>query len=220
VLIEESHVRDYARKLREKLEEQYEVIGYVIPGVRAAVLTKIAQQEISELTKQDTLTYCGGANDIAKNNTSRGIKLIHHYLLKNQHTNVICIGTPHRCDLMDSSIINEEVKVFNRKLSSSTISNYGHTSVMNIDLAREDFKSHRLHIRNSVKDKLLVVLMEKIKMQQCGQKAKKLISLAWKEDTHVNLTEEHSITHRALETLPPKRLQKNRAMRSSDFLWE
>jgi hypothetical protein len=120
---------------------------------------------------------------------------------------------------MDSSIINEEVKVFNRKLSS-IISNYGHTSVMNTDLAREDFGSHGLHIRNSGKDKLLVVLMEKIKMQQCGQQAKKPISLAWKEDTQVNLTEEHGITHTALETLPPKRLWKNPAMWSSDFLWE
>jgi hypothetical protein len=120
---------------------------------------------------------------------------------------------------MDSSVINEEFKVFNRKLSS-IISNYGHTSVKNIDLAREDFTNHGLHIRNSGKDKLLVVLMKKIKMQQCGQQAIKPISLAWKEDTQVNLTEEHSITHTALEALPPKRLRKNPAMRSSAFLWE
>jgi hypothetical protein len=114
---------------------------------------------------------------------------------------------------------SQEVKVFNRKLSS-IISNYGHTSVMNNDLAREDFTSHGLHIRNSGKDKLLVILIEKIKMQQCGQQAKKPISLAWKEDTQINLTEEHSINRTALETLPQKRLQKNPAMRSSDFLWE
>jgi hypothetical protein len=109
-------------------------------------LTKIAQQEISELTKQDTLIYCGEVNDIAKNNTSKGIKFIHHYLLKNQHTNIICISAPHRYDLMDSSIINETVKIFNRKLSNMA-SKYGYTSVTNVDLAREDFMSHGLHLK-------------------------------------------------------------------------
>jgi hypothetical protein len=219
MLIGDSHVRGYARKLREKLEEQYEVIGYVIPGAGAAVLIKIAQHEISELTKQDTLIYRGGANDIAKNNTSKGIKCIHHYLLKNQHTNIICIGAPHRYDLMDSSIINEEVKIFNRKLSNIA-SKYGHTSVMNADLAREDFTSHGLHLRNSGKDKLLAVLIWKVKMQQYEQAAKKPISLTWKGDTLINLAEEQSTANTALQTLPLKRLWKNPTTRSSDFLWE
>jgi hypothetical protein len=70
VLIRDSHVRSCANKLREKPKEQYEVIGYVIPSAGAAVLTKTAQQEISGLTEEDTLIYCGGTNDIATNNTS------------------------------------------------------------------------------------------------------------------------------------------------------
>jgi hypothetical protein len=53
VLIGDSHARGCTSKLREKLKEQYKVIGYVIPGRDAAVLTKIAQQEISGLTKED-----------------------------------------------------------------------------------------------------------------------------------------------------------------------
>jgi hypothetical protein len=88
-LIGDSYARGCRSKLREKLKEQYEVIGYVIPGGDAAVLTKIAQHEISGLTEEDILIYCGGTNDIMKNNTSRGIKFIHQYLLKNRHTNSI-----------------------------------------------------------------------------------------------------------------------------------
>jgi hypothetical protein len=106
VLIGDSHARGCASKLREKPKEEYEVIGYVVPGVGATVLTKTAQQEISGLTEEDTLIYCGGTNDIAKNNTLRGIKLIHHYLLKNQHTNIIFVGAPHRHDLMESCHYN------------------------------------------------------------------------------------------------------------------
>jgi hypothetical protein len=30
--------------------------------------------------------------------------------------NFILITTPHRCDLMDISCVNEEIKVFNRKM--------------------------------------------------------------------------------------------------------
>jgi hypothetical protein len=82
-----------------------------------------------------------------KNNTSRGIKFIHHYLLKNHHTNVIYLGVPHRYDLMKTSVVNEEVKVFNKKLNN-VISKYRHTSIMHIDLAREDFTNHGLHLRN------------------------------------------------------------------------
>jgi hypothetical protein len=67
---------------------------------------------------------------------------------------------------METLIINEEVKVFNKKLNDFT-SKYGHASVMNIELAREDFTSHGLHLRNSGKDKLLAVLTGEIKMQQC-----------------------------------------------------
>jgi hypothetical protein len=112
LLIGDSHARGCASKLQEKLKEQYEVIGYVKPGAGATVLTKTAQQEISGLTEEDTLIYCGGTNDIAQNNTSRGIKFIHHYLLKNQHTNIILMGAPHRYDLMESLIINEETQGF------------------------------------------------------------------------------------------------------------
>jgi hypothetical protein len=64
------------------------------------------------------------------------------------------------------------------------------------------------------------VLTEKIKMQQRKIRAKKPISLAWKEDTLINSTEEHSVANTALQTLPSKRLRKNPTMRSSDFLWE
>jgi hypothetical protein len=51
VLIGDSHARGCASKLREKLKEQYEVTGYVIPGGDAAVFTQTAQQETGGLTE-------------------------------------------------------------------------------------------------------------------------------------------------------------------------
>jgi hypothetical protein len=100
------------------------------------------------------LIYFGGSNDIAKNNSSRGLKLMHHYLIKNCHTKIIILEVPPRYDLMEASIIKEEVKIHNRKLNSFT-SKYRHTSVMQLDLAREDFTRHDLRLRNAGKDKLV-----------------------------------------------------------------
>jgi hypothetical protein len=165
LLIGDSHTRSCASKLQEQLKEQYEVLGYVIPGAGAAVLTKTAQQEIRELSEEDIIIYFGGTNDIAKNNSSKGISLIHQYALANYHTKIIFIEAPHRHDLMETSIINKEVKIYNRKLNKLT-SKYKHTSTMHFDLQREDFTRHGLHLRNAGKDKLLTLLSGKIKMQR------------------------------------------------------
>jgi hypothetical protein len=58
VLSGDSHAKGCASKLREKLKEEYEVIGYVIPGANTEVLAKTAQQEVSGLTRKDIIIYC------------------------------------------------------------------------------------------------------------------------------------------------------------------
>jgi hypothetical protein len=218
VLIGDSHARGCASKLQGKLDDNYEVLGYVKPGAGASVLTKTAQTEINGLTAEDTLIYWGGTYDIAKNNTSGGIKHIHHYLLENRHTNIIFTGAPHRYDLNESSIINEESRRYNEKLTNIS-SKYRHTSVMEMNLGREDFTRHGLHLRNSGRNKLLAALAEKIKTQQCKSNGGNPIGLTWKEDT---LEESHGEKHApktVLQTLPSKRQRKNPTTRSSDFLW-
>jgi hypothetical protein len=180
-------------------------------------LTKTAQQETGGLTEEDILIYCGGTNDIMKNNTSKGIKFIHHYLLKNCHTNIIFLGVPHRYDLMETSV-NEEVKFFNKKLYDVT-SKYRHTSVIHTDLPREDFTSHGLHLRNSGKDKLVTLLTGRIEMHLQKTKVETLISLAWKDST-INTIDDQGIARAVLQTVPTKRQQKTPTMRSKDFLWE
>jgi hypothetical protein len=182
VLISDSHAGGCETKLRDKLKEQHEVVGYVIPGAEAAVLTKTVQQEISRLTEKDIPTYFGGSNDITKNNSSRGLKLMHHYLIKNCHTKIIMLEVPPMYDLMEASIINDEVKIHNRKLNSLT-SKYRHTSVMQLELAREDFTKHGLYLRNAGKGKLVSLLIENIARHQQKAETETPISLGWKMDS-------------------------------------
>jgi hypothetical protein len=85
---------------------------------------------------------------------------------------------------MEPSIVNEEVKVFNKKLNDVT-NKYRHMAMMHIDIVREDFTHHGLHIRNSGKDKLVTLLMEKIEMQLQEIQTGMPISLTWKEDVTI-----------------------------------
>jgi hypothetical protein len=55
------------------------------------------------------------------------------FLMRNQYTNIILINALHRFDLGDSSCVNEEVKVFNRKLSNIAKS-YENISIANVEL--------------------------------------------------------------------------------------
>jgi hypothetical protein len=89
---------------------------------------------------------------------------------------------------------------------------------MNMNLAREDFTRHGLHLRNLGKDKLLAALAEKIKIQQCKSNVGNPIGLTWKEDTLEKSHGEQSEAKTVLQTLSYKRQRKNPATRSSDFL--
>ena len=126
---------------------------------------------------------------------------------------------PHRHDLMETSVVNEEVKIVNRKLNDVT-SKYGHTSIMHIGLAREDFTRHGMHLRNSGKDKLLTLLTEKFEIQQRKTQVEMPIKLKWKEDIITDSVNEQRIPRVAEQTAPPRRRRKIPTTRNKDFLWE
>ena len=53
---------------------------------------------------------------MGRNESRKGLLQISNFVKKHNQTNVIVIGVPHRHDLEPDSCVNEEVKVFNRKL--------------------------------------------------------------------------------------------------------
>jgi len=60
-----------------------------------------------------------GSNDIARNNSTAGMKHLLEFVTNADHTNVILISAPHRNNLMSNSCVNVEVEKFNRKLCKS-----------------------------------------------------------------------------------------------------
>jgi hypothetical protein len=120
--------------------------------------------------------------------------------------------------MMETSIIIEEVKVFNKNLNDVT-NKYRHTSVIHMDLARENFTCHGLHLRNSGKDKLVMLLKEKIEMQLQKIQTEMLISLVWGEDASINSTDVQGRDSAVMQNIPSKRRWKMPTTRSEDFLW-
>jgi len=59
----------------------------------------------------------GSSYDIARNNSTVGMKNILEFIINANHTNVIIMNAPHRHDLIMNSCVKNKVEAFNRKLS-------------------------------------------------------------------------------------------------------
>jgi hypothetical protein len=116
ILIGDSHIKGYSSLLSNQLDKKFEVMGMALPGARLQSIVQLCEQEVSSLTKDDIIILWGGSNDISKNDTNFGLKHLKNFTNKNKDTNILLVAAPHRYDLMETSCVNEEVKVFNRKM--------------------------------------------------------------------------------------------------------
>jgi hypothetical protein len=63
--------RGSSADIKHLLGNTAEVTGYVSPGSRLETISNLANKEIKELTKKDTLIIWGGTNVIAINESDR-----------------------------------------------------------------------------------------------------------------------------------------------------
>jgi hypothetical protein len=54
--------------------------------------------------------------DAGRNETRDGLNHTQAFVTKNSHTNVVLMSVPHRYDFDTNSVVNKQVKAFNRKL--------------------------------------------------------------------------------------------------------
>jgi hypothetical protein len=110
-----------------------------------------ANSDITSLTKNYVVIFCGGANDVAKNNAKMALKHISNFVKSNNHTNIILTSLPHRYDLIQSSCVNSEIRSFNRKLMKS-IRTYNHASILVMCSERKLFTNHGFHLNGLGKE--------------------------------------------------------------------
>jgi hypothetical protein len=68
------------------------------------------------------------------------------------------VTAPHRYDLQDSSCVNKEIKVYNRKLGKM-LKDMHHESIIDMNLNRNEFTRHGLHMNSSGKEKIAKIIV-------------------------------------------------------------
>jgi hypothetical protein len=118
LILGDSHTRECALEVKQQLNNEYEVFGFINPGSGMKHIKESAKMKIAQLTREDMVVLWGGSKNVVRNNSIVSMKHILDPLLNSTCTNVILLSVPHRHDLINDSCVNKEVKVFNRSLQN------------------------------------------------------------------------------------------------------
>ncbi|KAJ4434266.1 hypothetical protein ANN_22818 [Periplaneta americana] len=144
-----------------------------------------------ENDQKDTVVIWGGSNDIARNNTDNGLRHLQQFVERNDQTNIIVMNALHRHDLPTTSCVNSEVVNFNRKLKKR-LKVYNHVKVNEIDLNRDNFTRHGLHLNGKGKEaavrKIAAILHSKLILPSTP------IALQWNDDQSQGLDQPNDET--------------------------
>jgi len=152
----------------------------VISGARLEDVTNLADGEISTVGKSDTVIVIGGANDVNKNEANVGLKYLGKFVKNRQNTNIMIVTAPTRYDLQETSCVNKEIEVFNRKLHK-VVKTADNAKIIQANLSRNDFRCHGLHLNVSGKEKMARLIGENIK-KLMSRKEEKPFILEWEEN--------------------------------------
>jgi hypothetical protein len=156
-----------------------------------------------------------------------------NFINNKSNTNILALAAPHRHDLQESSCINNEVQVFNRKLHK-IFKAKGNVTILDINLHRNDFTQHGLHLNTVGKEKIAEMIVETIK-QPGVKKINIPITIdeggnpkdVWPE-LHKKITHAEVNKHSVSSTVPDEhyhlartsnRPKRTPVTRHEDFLW-
>jgi lysophospholipase L1-like esterase len=111
------------------------------------------KDEVGNLSMNDFLIICSGANDIGRNDSGIAFKNITNFIQNVNHTNITLISAPYRHDTMDYSYVNSLTRSFNSKLLKLAKA-FSHVSIIEIVNNRFLFTKHGLHLNDFGKELL------------------------------------------------------------------
>jgi len=132
LILGDSHARNCSQGVKHNLNHTAEVQGIIKPGANMETIVGTAIKSVEKFTKKDTVVVWGGTGDLGKNESAKGLYQLKNFIVQNNQTNFIVIGVPHRYDLDLKSCVNEEVKVYNRKLKKC-LKTCENTQILEID---------------------------------------------------------------------------------------
>jgi hypothetical protein len=119
-VIGDSHSQGLASELQSHLGHEYSVSGTILLGACLKNITQLAKNELTNLTRKDTIVIWDGSNDVYKNEAQSGLKCVHTFINQRTNTNILTLTNPHRHDLSSHSCVNKEIQSYNRKLNKMT----------------------------------------------------------------------------------------------------
>jgi hypothetical protein len=213
LFIGDIHTRLCATNVKSEVKKNDDVQELAKPGAGAGMLMNTANSDIKNLTKNDIVFFCGGANDIAKNNSKTALRHIKNFINLNNHTNIILVSVPHRYDLMQSSCVNNEIRSFKRKLMKS-VRAYQHASVLEMSSDGKLFTNHGLHLNGLGKEVLSKQIVSP-HIYSTRSEAGPPVILSWNPD----LSYTYSLHQRKVANRTSTRTNKSPSMKSSYFVW-
>jgi hypothetical protein len=153
IILGDSHTRGCAAKVKHLLNNDFEVLRFVNPGSGMKFIKDTARVKLQELTKKDVVVLLGDSNDIARNNSIAGMKHLLEFVINANHTNVILMSTPHRCDLIRNSCDTNEVEVFNSKLCKR-LQRFGKVEMTDVVSERNFYTKHGQHLNSEGKESM------------------------------------------------------------------
>ena len=160
------------------------------PGARLESITNLADGEISSLGNKDMVTVIGGTNDISRNETNLGLTYLRKFVDNWRNTNILVLTAPHRYDLLESSWVNKEVEVFNRKLLK-VVKSARNVKIIQATLKRSDFTHHGMHLEICGKEKTARLIGDYIR-KLIARKEETPCPLKWK-DEHADLQQKETM---------------------------
>jgi len=121
VLIGDSHIKRCSEKFSNLLDDSYNMTGITKPNANLEAITLPIDVNVDGYTKDDNLILSGGTMDVARNEMNNVLRHLTHFLKRTCGTNVLILDVPHRLDLVNSSCVNKESIVYNRKLQKIVV---------------------------------------------------------------------------------------------------
>jgi hypothetical protein len=81
-IIGDSHVRGCSEKLVNSLGKDFRVIGITKPNANVSAILNSMNLKDDKLSKSDVVIFCSSSRDIAKNESSLGLRLISNFVKK------------------------------------------------------------------------------------------------------------------------------------------
>jgi hypothetical protein len=126
----------------------------------------------------------GVTRDVGINEMEKGLYHIKNFVKNHNQTKVIVMSVPCRYDLEPNSCVNDEEKVYNRKLEKH-LKVFGNTCVIEVDSKRDLFRRDGPHMNSKGKEQIAKKIVKTIEVI-LNEKKSDPITMKNKEDLLVD----------------------------------